>query len=138
MSLTETQLRSVVQDAAGANQILSSTDYTNAIALESNNYRQIALVCNMISAAYAGKVEMSAGTVRIANHQKFEHYRNLAKEYNLRAQTGGGSGSLAPESTGLLLSEIALVESDTDTKQASFTQSMQSTSFAVSSDEDYA
>lgn len=137
MSLTESQLRSVVQDPSGANQILSATDYSTAISLETNNFRQLSLICRMLAAAFARKVEMTAGSVRMANNQKFQHYMEMSKQYDLRSTSSSGSpGSLLPVAPGILISDIITIESDINTQPASFTQDMKSESFNLGINED--
>lgn len=137
MSLTEAQLRSIVQDPSGTTQMLSTTDYSTAIAIETNNFRQIGLVCKMLAAHFAGKVDMSAGSVRMANQQKFEHYMQMARDFDLRSQSSSGNpGSLSPIATGISMAEIDTIETDTDIHPASFTQDMMSPSYQLGHEEE--
>lgn len=126
-----------MQDPSGANQILSATDYSTAISLETNNFRQLSLICRMLAAAFARKVEMTAGSVRMANNQKFQHYMEMSKQYDLRSTSSSGSpGSLLPVAPGILISDIITIESDINTQPASFTQDMKSESFNLGINED--
>lgn len=134
-ALTEAQLRSFLNDPAGATQVLSAADYTNITTLETSPYRQLALASRTIAARYATKVALSAGDVRIANNQKFQHYSHLAKIYDARAQGGGGiAGMLTPVVTGVSVSDMALILADTDVPSPMFTSDMGMESYTLGVD----
>lgn len=133
-SLTEEQMRSLLQDPA-ASPVLSSADYANIILLESTPYRQLAQAARALAAAYAAKVSVSVGTVRISNQQKFEHYRSLSLIYDNRAQAGGGiSGVLTPVVTGDSVADMAGIVEDEDIPKPMFTTDMGMESYQIGSD----
>jgi hypothetical protein len=128
MAATEAQLRALLQDPAGVGEKLSSADYLVIIGLEDNVYRAAATAARALAAKYATKVDVKAGPVEIANSDKSEHYFELAKSFDLRAEGGGGTGAdgvlLGPELTGTVVSEIEAQREDTDRYQSAFYRGM--------------
>lgn len=128
MAATEAQLRVLLQDPAGATEILSTTDYATIISLESNVYRAAAAAARAIAAKYASKVDVKAGPVAVSNSDKYDHYIDLATSFDVRADAGGGYGSdttpLAPGLTGVSISEMDSVRADTDRVPSAFYRGM--------------
>jgi len=128
MAVTEAQLRSLLQDPTGAGEKLSAADYATIIALEDNVYRAAATAARAIAAKYAANTDVKAGPVSVANSDKYEHYIDLAKSFDLRAREGGGAATgatpLGPELTGTSVSEMKAVEDDTDRYGSAFRRGM--------------
>jgi len=100
MAATVQQLRILCGDPSSS-AILMTSQYSAIIEIESNVYRAAALACRSIAATFAPKVEMGAGPAKMKLQQKYEHYMDLAKKYDSRAESGGGSSSgLMPIRTG--------------------------------------
>ena len=128
---TIAQLRILVQDPAGATQVLDDTDYDAIILLENNVYRAAAIAARTIAASYAKKTAVKAGPVAVEAQQKFEHYQDLADSYDQRAREGGGSdgtGTLSENAgailTGISISEIEAVDEDVDRYDGVFKRGM--------------
>lgn len=114
VATTEAILRTLCQDPAGASEILSTADYTSIIAIESTVYRAAALACRTIASTFAQKVSTSADVVKIELQQKFEHYMELAKTYDIRAREGGGGDVATPVITGISIEEMDANRDDED------------------------
>lgn len=119
------KLRILIQDPADGSELLSDADITAILEIESSIYRAAALCCKSLAAKYAQKVSITAGPTKIENQQKFEHYRNLAYEYDKRAaEGGGGSGSCKPVVTGVSRAEMKLQAENDDRPDNAFTIGM--------------
>jgi hypothetical protein len=113
-------IRILIQDT-GLTPILSDSDITAALTVESNIYRASALCCRSLAAYYAKKVSLTVDVIKIENTQKYDHYISLAKVYDARAKEGGGNadGSESIVGMGVILTgvstaEIESVTGDTD------------------------
>lgn len=121
------KLRILIQDPADGSELLSDDDLTAILEIESSIYRAAALCCKSLAAKYAQKVSITAGPTKIENQQKFEHYRDLASEYDKRAAEGGGgsgSGSCRPVVTGVSRAEMKLQAENDDRPDNAFTIGM--------------
>lgn len=119
------KLRILIQDPADGSELLSDDDLTAILEIESSIYRAAALCCKSLAAKYAQKVSITAGPTKIENQQKFEHYRDLAYEYDKRAaEGGGGSGSCKPVVTGVSRAEMKLQAENDDRPDNAFTIGM--------------
>lgn len=119
------KLRILIQDPADGSELLTDDDLTAILEIESSIYRAAALCCKSLAAKYAQKVSITAGPTKIENQQKFEHYRNLAYEYDKRAaEGGGGSGSCKPVVTGVSRAEMKLQAENDDRPDNAFTIGM--------------
>ena len=113
-TITQAQVEAMVQDK---DDLLEDSDYDVILLIESNLYRASALAATMLAAKYAGKTKLKAGPVTIDAQQKFEHYTQLSKNFSLRAEGGGGLGGgdfAAAVATGISISDMNTVDSDTD------------------------
>jgi hypothetical protein len=128
MAATEAQLRTLVQDPAGADEKLATADYTVIIDLESNVYRAAAMAARAIAAKYAAKVDVKAGPVAVSNSDKYDHYIDLAKSFDQRAREGGGADAgsvpLGPELTGTSVSEMEAEDEEADRYGSAFKRGM--------------
>lgn len=126
MAVTEDQLRTLLQDPAGAGEELSSADYAAIIAIETNVYRAAAVACRAVAAKYSLKTEVKAGPVTVKNQQKAENYRKLADAYDQQAREGGGGGGVgsAIELTGTSISTIDSNNEDSDRYAGVFSRGM--------------
>jgi len=127
MAVTEAQIRLLVGDPTGANEILATGDYTSIIALQSTNvYRAAALAARSIAGKYARLVEVTEDPTRHAMQQKFEHYAKLADDYESMANAGQGSISAAtyasPIVTGSSKADIKTQRENTDRYPSAFTR----------------
>jgi len=124
------QIRMLVSDPEGTDQIFANAHYQLIIDLEENVYRAAATACKTLAAYFAEKVKVTAGPVEIENQQKFEHYNDLADSYDQRAREGGGSGSGlsvgAPSVTGISISEIEAARENDDRYDSAFARGMDS------------
>lgn len=124
MAATEAQLRVMLDDPAGASELLSTAEYTVLLAIETTVYRAAALAARSIAAQFAEKVELAAGSVRIALQQKYNHYMTLADRYDFRGREGGGGDGAAsgggPKLTGISQDEMETERDDTDRVQPAF------------------
>jgi hypothetical protein len=118
MAITQEQIESLVQDKEG---LLEDSDYDVILLIESNLYRAAALACRLLAAKYAGKTKLKAGPVTLESQQKYDHYIDLAKAYDNRAEQGGGNvngngGSTfaLAQLTGVSIDQMNIVDSDTD------------------------
>jgi hypothetical protein len=141
---TVAQLRVLVQDSEGTSQILEDEDYESIIAIEENTYRAAALAARTLAAKYAQKVDVSAGPVAVKNTQKYEHYADLAKDYDQRAREGGGeggggvgAGAGAPQLTGTSIDEMDSQNEDEDRYSGNFQRGMNDNPPAPEADDDY-
>lgn len=131
MAATIAQVRVLVDDPAGADQVFDDTHYQTIIDIEENVYRAAGTAAATLAAHYAAKVKVKAGPVAVENQQKFEHYDELAKTYNQRAREGGGEGgggvgigAGAPQLTGTSISEIDSLNEDDDRYKGVFRRGM--------------
>jgi hypothetical protein len=118
---TVAQLRVLVDDPSGVDQIYDDTHYDTILAIEDNVYRAAATAARTLAAHYAAKTRVKAGPVAIENQQKFEHYVELAKGYDQRAREGGGDGgggvgigAGAPQLTGVSIDTMETNNDDAD------------------------
>lgn len=122
------QLRTLVDDPAGVNQIFDDTHYQEIIDIEDNVYRAAATAAKTLSAHFAQKVAVTAGPVKIASQQKADQYLKIADSYDQRAREGGGSGAdtgaMAPGLTGVSISDIDSNNEDTDRYSGAFSRGM--------------
>jgi hypothetical protein len=122
MAATISQVRTLVNDPAGPEQIFDDPHYQAIIDIEENVYRAAATAAKTLAANYAAKVKITAGPVSVENQQKYEHYADLAKAYDQRAREGGGGdggggvgiGAGAPQLTGTSHAEIDALNEDAD------------------------
>jgi hypothetical protein len=123
---TIAQMRVLVNDPSGTDEIFDDDHYQTIIDIETNVYRAAATSAKTLAAYYAAKVNVTAGPVKIENTQKFEHYDALADSYDQRAREGGGTeaGVGAPAVTGVSHSEIDAANEDTDRYQGKFYRGM--------------
>lgn len=139
MTVTITQLRTLVDDPEPT-PIFNDPHYQVIIDIESNVYRAAATAAKTLAAHFAGKVAVTAGPVKIANQQKFEHYNTLANSYDQRAREGGGSGAdeaaMAPGLTGVSYSEIDANNEDLDRYAGTFSRGMDDNPGNIQSDND--
>ena len=125
---TEAILRSMLQDPSGASEILATTDYDVIIAIEDDNvYRAAAMAARMIAATFAQKIKVAAGSIKADLDEKYQHYIDLAKNWDFRAREGGGGSGdeFSPQLTGVSLAEIETVRDDTDRPPSSFEMGFQ-------------
>ena len=132
MAATEAQLRILLQDAAGANEILTTEDYTALISVESNVYRAAALAARTISAKFADRVQTTVGPLRMDLQQVFQNYLDLADKFDDRANEGGGDGDEIPsnivgggDSTGTSISTNRSNRRDPDRYNGAFPRGFQ-------------
>jgi hypothetical protein len=127
---TITQIRTLVDDYAGSNQIYNDDHYQIIIDIEDNVYRAASTAARTLAAYFAEKVSTQAGPVSNEAQQKFEHYISLSESYDQRAREGGGSvagdGAMAPALSGTSYSDIESNNSDTDRYAGSFYRGMDS------------
>jgi hypothetical protein len=136
------QVRTLVNDPAGASQIFDDPHYQTIIDIEDNVYRAGAAAARTLAAYYAAKVSIKAGPVAVENQQKFEHYDQLAKVYDQRAREGGGdgggggvgAGAGAPQLTGVSISEMDDLDEDEDRYGGAFYRGL--TSYPPSASDD--
>lgn len=126
MTITIAQLRVLVDDPTGVDQIFDDAHYEVIIDIESNVYRAAATAAKTLAAHFAEKITVTAGPVKVATQQKFEHYDALADSYDQRAREGGGSGAdeaaMAPALAGTSISTINDLNSDTDRYKGAFSR----------------
>jgi hypothetical protein len=124
MAASITQLRSWLADPAGASEVLSDADYNTILAVETNEYRAAATAARALAARYALKVATTVDKVKIENQQKREAYLDLAETYDTRAASGGGTVASTdvpgPVATGISISDMESVRSDTDRYNGAF------------------
>lgn len=115
---TVDQVRTLVNDPIGDDQIFDDAHYQVIIDIEDNIYRAAATAAKTLAAYFAEKVSVAAGPVRVESQMKFKHYMALADTYDQRAREGGGSGAGSgagsPAFTGTSLDEIQSVQEDED------------------------
>lgn len=135
MALVVDTIRKLVSDTDDVSPILEDSAYQAIIDLgETNAYRAAAVACRQLSANFAAKVDVTAGPVKVANSQKAESYLALAVQYDTLANKGLGEdpnveaavGFLGIALTGVSISEMASVASDTDRPSSSFTRDLHS------------
>lgn len=123
------QIRALVADPKtdSGEPLFPDSHYEVLLSLDDNIYRIAADAARTIAFYYADKVTVKAGDVSVQNQQKAERYQALAKDYDQRAREGagytGGTYLTAygePAFTGVSLSEIESVQSDTDRYPSSF------------------
>lgn len=119
MAATIEQVRTLVNDPAGAGQIFDDPHYQTIVDIEENVYRAAATAARTLAALFAQRVSVTAGPVSIENQQKFEHYDTLAGGYDQRAREGGGGpggggAGGAPCLTGTSIDEIERQREDED------------------------
>lgn len=124
MTATIEQIRMLTQDN-GTPPLIPDADIQLILDLESNVYRAAAMVSNSLAAYFAKKVSLTAGPVKLQSTQKFEHYTDLADQYNQRAREGGGNVGGGGIGTGLIItgtsiSTIEDVRSDPDRYDSAF------------------
>lgn len=126
MAATITQLRILLDDPAGASQVFDDTYYQLAVDTEDNLFYAGAMMARMFASHYAAKVDVTAGPVKIANDQKFQHYKELADKLDNRAKGGGGAGAIGTgiQLTGVSVSEMDTLDEDTDRFQGAFERGM--------------
>lgn len=116
MAVTVQQLRTLLADppTVGGTEIFPDSHYEQIIELEPNLYRAAAAGARSLAAAFAQRVEVTAGPVSIKNQQRFEHYNELAIRFDQRAREGGGGDSELGIAvlTGVDNSEIRRVRDD--------------------------
>ena len=121
-------IRILIQDT-GTPPLLSDSDITDILEVESNIYYAASLCCNSLAAYFAKKTRLAVDVIKIESNQKFEHYIALAKVYENRAKQGGGAGGSTLIGSGVILTgvsecEMASVESDTDRVESVFTMNL--------------
>lgn len=133
MVATLEQIRTLVADPTtpDATAIFEDEHYEVILAIEPNVYRAAATAAKTLAAYYAGKVNVTAGPVKVENTQKFEHYEALAKTYDQRAREGGGedgstlgAGAGLPAMAGVSRGEMSAAREDTDRPLPAFTKNM--------------
>lgn len=138
------QVRTLVNDPAGVDQIFDDPHYQTIIDIEDNVYRAAASAARTLAAFYAAKVKVKAGPVSVENQQKFEHYDALADAYDQRAREGGGeggggvgAGAGAPQLTGTSIDEMDTLNEDDDRYAGVFRRGMNDNPPSHQDDEDY-
>lgn len=115
MTITKEQIRILVQDN-GVPPIIDDTELDLIIAMEPTNfYRAAAIAARSLAAYFAKKVALTAGPVKLALTEKFEHYQDLADSYDQRAREGGGIDSDAGVGgigTGIILTGVSVSDMD--------------------------
>lgn len=126
MAATIAQLRILLDDPAGASQVFDDTYYQLAVDTEDNLFYAGAMMARMFASHYAAKVDITAGPVKIANDQKFQHYKELADKLDNRAKGGGGAGAIGTGIvlTGVSVTEVDSVNADEDRIQGAFSIGM--------------
>jgi hypothetical protein len=139
---TVDQIRVLVDDPSGVDQIFDDAHYTTILGIEENVYRAAATAARTLAAHYAAKTEVKAGPVAVKNQQKFEHYSKLARSFDQRAREGGGeegggvgAGAGAPQLTGTSKDAIDSLNSDSDRYGGVFRRGIDEN--PPSSDDDY-
>lgn len=124
MAATEAQLRILLDDPSGGDELLSTAQYTVLLAIETTVYRAAALAARSIAAQFSEKVKTAAGSVQIELQQKYEHYMRLADAYDFRGREGGGGDGAAsggaPELTGISQDAMETQREDNDRVQPAF------------------
>lgn len=83
-------LRTLIDDTDYQNQRFTDEQLTSIMALESNIYKAAATACQALAAQYALKKKTNVRGISVENQQIYEHYMDLAQNYNLRAENGDG------------------------------------------------
>lgn len=126
MAITVGQLRLLVSDPSGADQIYDDAHYESIIEMEPLLYRAAALAARTFAARYANLVDFSEGDLKISHQQKFKNYSDLAEKYENRAreENAGSVATATPVLTGVSLNEIEIVHEDTDRYPPAFKRGM--------------
>jgi hypothetical protein len=104
VAATETLLRMAMNDPADAAEpLLETEDYILIVEAEPTFYRAAALAARAIAAQFALKADIEAGEVKIKLEQKFNHYMQLGRVYDIRAISGSVSG---PRMTGVSIAAM--------------------------------
>lgn len=83
-------LRILIDDTDYQNQKFTDEQLTSIMTLESNIYKAAATACQALAAQYALKKKTNVRGISVENQQIYEHYMDLAQNYNLRAENGDG------------------------------------------------
>ena len=131
------QLRALVSDPPvyGQNPILEDEFYEIIASMETNIYKAAGNAARGLAAYFAQKVTVTAGPVKIDSSAKCEHYLKIARQFDDLSKTSGisqpdgsvlGVGSVvgAGIATGVLVSEMDNIESDSDRYNSAFTRGL--------------
>lgn len=124
-------LRTLLNDTDPENYRLTDDQYDAISGLERNVYNAAALCARSIAAQYATKKKVNVRGISVENQQVYDHYMNLAKEYDYRAQQGAGyissdgSGTCSanfslPQVSGVSKKEVLAAKRDADRVQNVF------------------
>lgn len=131
------QLRALVSDPPffGQNPILEDEIYEIIASMETNIYKAAGNAARSLAAYFAQKVTVTAGPVKIDSSAKCDHYLRIAKQYDDLSKTSGisqddgsvlGVGSVVGAGivTGIVVSEMDNVGSDSDRYGSAFTRGL--------------
>lgn len=122
-------LRTLLNDTDESNYLLTDEQYEAISGLESNVYNAAALCARSIAAQNATKKKTNVRGISVENQQIYEHYMELAKEYDYRASQGAGyvdsegkgiSGFCNPIVTGVSVKDVIEAKNDRDRVQSVF------------------
>lgn len=138
-------LRILLQDPSGVDEILVDSDYDAIVELEPNAYRAAAMAARVISAKYADRIDIDAGSSSMKLSQQVNHYLKLAEDFDRRAQRGGdgGTGVSGPiasggaELTGISVEEIQNSRDDSDRYDSVFYRGLNDNPSNNNDDSDY-
>lgn len=103
--------------------ILTDGNYTTILSLEPNLYLAASTAANSIAATFAQSVAIDIKGVSISANQKYEHYKQLSKEFYTKgrvtnltdssyASTISSTGNVSPIVTGVKVAEVEAAEED--------------------------
>ena len=108
------QIRTLVADPSGLDQIFDDDHYQELIDIGEGLYETAQMAATTLAAYFARKVDATAGPVSIKNSQKFDHYNELSDVYKKKAESLSNTISGVPIATGISISEADVVRADPD------------------------
>lgn len=113
------QVRWHVADTDTNDQLAQDEEINLALSTASDNvFRAASIVCNAIALKYGREMDAKGETQFLAK-EKFEQYKQMAKEFEEKAKTVGGAAQIF--AGGLSRSAKATQSADTDRVAPSFT-----------------
>jgi len=114
------KVRFLVQDTDTNDQLIQDEEITFALTETGNIYRASALVARSIALQLGRQLTLVRVPKELAwdAHQQWEHYKELAKELEIKAASSGATGVFAG---GISVADKTARENDSDRVQNSFT-----------------
>lgn len=89
LSTSLNQVRRLIGDVNSTSAEFSDDEVNFFVDAESNIYGASAMACRSLSAKYAVAVDKAVGDLKISLSDKYEHYRKLTQDFELKALKKG-------------------------------------------------